>query len=227
MLALGVVIACASTGRGEGLTREALLGSVAAQLGDHFRLEGDVQLELQRPWVDLASATNEAWTITVEDFPGVLTSSLVLRVRLAQGDRRVREESLVLRAQLWQEAFVATGPLERGATLDPRQLDRRRVDVLRERDVVTPMALSGADYMLARPVAAGRAVVWRDLVRRALVRKGDVIEVSASDGALAITMKALAMENGAVGETVRVRNLESRREFSALVTAPARAEVRF
>ena len=65
------------------------------------------------------------------------------------------------------------------------------------------------------------------LSRRALVRKGEVIDVTATDGALSITMKALAMENGSAGETVRVRNIESKKEFPVLVVADARAQVRF
>jgi flagella basal body P-ring formation protein FlgA len=35
------------------------------------------------------------------------------------------------------------------------------------------------------------------------------------------------MENGAAGETVRVRNLDSKKEFNALVVADSRVQVRF
>lgn len=35
------------------------------------------------------------------------------------------------------------------------------------------------------------------------------------------------MQDGGKGETVRVRNLESRREFAALVVGENRAQVRF
>ena len=53
------------------------------------------------------------------------------------------------------------------------------------------------------------------------------VEVSAVDGMLAVTMKALAMENGAQGDTVTVRNPESRKDFAAMVIDENRVQVRF
>jgi flagella basal body P-ring formation protein FlgA len=76
-------------------------------------------------------------------------------------------------------------------------------------------------------VNAGRVLTWRDITRRPLVRKGDVVEVSAGDGQLLITMKALAMENGAQGDTVTVRNPVSRKDFAAMVVDENRVQVRF
>ena len=40
-------------------------------------------------------------------------------------------------------------------------------------------------------------------------------------------MKALALQNGAVGDIVTVRNPESRRDFSALVVDENHVQVRF
>jgi flagella basal body P-ring formation protein FlgA len=59
------------------------------------------------------------------------------------------------------------------------------------------------------------------------VRKGNLIEVAAIDGDLLITMKALAMESGAQGDTVTVRNPETRKDFSALVVDENRVQIRF
>ena len=70
-------------------------------------------------------------------------------------------------------------------------------------------------------------LTWRDITRRPLVRKGNLVEVSAGDGQLLITMKALAMENGAQGDTVTVRNPVSRKDFAAMVVDENRVQVRF
>jgi flagella basal body P-ring formation protein FlgA len=59
------------------------------------------------------------------------------------------------------------------------------------------------------------------------VRKGDLIEVAAIDGQLQIIMRGLAMENGAAGDTVTVRNPESKRNFAAQVIAENRVQIRF
>lgn len=207
-------------------TSEQLLASLSRQLGDHFRAEGELQLELLRPWTAGAAAFITPLDAVVAEFPATLSSSMIIRLRLQSGERILSEQTLVVRAQLLREAWVARTPLEREATFSASELDTRRVDVLRERDVV-PVSEGSSELTFVRSIPAGRVLTWRDVARRALVRKGQVIEVAAVDGPLSITMKALAMENGAAGEMVKVRNLESRKEFNALVVADARAQVRF
>ena len=199
--------------------RSAVLTDVASQLATHFRADGELQLETIRPLQLPASPT--PLLVEVIEFPATLASSMITRVRVG-----AVEHTLVLRAQLSRDVWVTRTPTVREASFDASELDTRRVDVLRERDAV-PAAESCADYTFNRPVPASRILTWRDISRRALVRKGQIIEVAAIDGALSITMKALAMENGAAGETVKLRNLDSKKEFNALVVADSRAQIRF
>jgi flagella basal body P-ring formation protein FlgA len=127
---------------------------------------------------------------------------------------------------LWRDVWVARQPLVTGAVFDPAELETRRVDLFRERDAL-PTVVGDRTYVLMRAVSPGRVLSWRDIARRPLVRKGNLVEVSAGDGQLLITMKALAMENGAQGDTVTVRNPESRKEFAAMVIDENRVQVRF
>jgi flagella basal body P-ring formation protein FlgA len=202
--------------------RSALLGNVAAQLTAHFRVEGDLQLESLRPLHLPASPA--PLMVEVLEFPATLASSMILRIRAGSGENA--DHTLVVRAQLFREVWATRAPTERDAGFDASELETRRVDALRERDAISTAELC-RDYRFSRPVPANRILTWRDVSRRPLVRKGQVIEVAAVDGPLSITMKALAMENGAAGETVKVRNLDSKKEFNALVVADSRAQVRF
>lgn len=202
--------------------RSQLLGAVAAHLSAHFRAEGELQLESVRPIVFPASGSPSS--VEILEFPAALAASMIVRVRAGAPD--TPEQTLVLRAQLFREVWVTRTPSERDGSFDPAQLDARRVDVLRERETI-PVTELCRDYTFNRAVPAGRVLTWRDLSRRTLVRRGQVIEVAAIAGSLSITMKALAMENGAEGEMVKVRNLDSKKEFNALVTADSRAQVNF
>jgi flagella basal body P-ring formation protein FlgA len=49
-------------------TADRLLALVARDLTDHFRLEGDLQLELVRPWTPPA-ATGAKWDVVVAEYP--------------------------------------------------------------------------------------------------------------------------------------------------------------
>jgi flagella basal body P-ring formation protein FlgA len=141
-------------------------------------------------------------------------------------DRTITEGTLVIRASLWRDAWIARQPLANGAGFDAGLLDTRRTDLFRDRDAL-PAVVGDRTYIFARSVQPGRLLTWRDIARRPLVRKGDLVEVSAAEGPLVVTMKALAMQNGAQGEAVTVRNLDSRKDFTAFVIDENRVQVRF
>lgn len=206
-------------------TRDQFVADLARDLSAHFNLEGELQLELVRAW-NPPTRVSANWKLTVLDYPAMPTSSMLVRCRVLADNEAAGEFSLVVRANLWRDAWVAKEPLVAGAAFDPTLLEARRVDLFREREVV-PAVVGDRSYIFTRAVAAGRLLTWRDLNRRPLVRKGQVVEVSAIDGLMRITLKALAMENGAQGDTVTVRNPESRKDFSALVIDENQVQVRF
>lgn len=207
------------------LTRDLLLGELTRKLSAHFNLEGELQLEFIRAWAPPARVAS-IWELQVLEFPSVAAASMMLRCRILADAAPVTETTFVVRAQLWRDAWATRQPLTIGGSFDPAMLEARRVDLFRDRDAL-PAAVGDRSYVFARAVTAGRLLTWRDIARRPLVKKGDMVEVSAIDGLLAVTMKALAMENGAQGDTVTVRNPESRKDFAAMVIDENRVQVRF
>jgi len=210
---------------GTRLTREDFIAALTRDLSAHFRLEGDLQLELIRPW-SAPDKTAGAWETVVLEYPATAASSMLVRCRELADAVPVGDYTLVLRATLWRDVWVARQPLVLGATFDPAVLDVRRVDAFRERDAL-PASSGDRSYVVARAVSAGRLLTWHDLTRRPLVRKGETVEVSATHGQLLVTLKGLAMESGARGDTVTVRNPDSRKDFSATVVDENRVQVRF
>jgi flagella basal body P-ring formation protein FlgA len=206
-------------------TQELLLAALTKELAGHFNLEGELQLELIRPWTPPARIA-AGWTLQVLEFPLVASATMMVRCRVLADAAAVAETSFVVRASHWREAWVTRQPLTVGGLFDPALLETRRVDLLRERDAL-PAAVGDRSYIFARAVPAGRLLTWRDIGRRPLVKKGEIVEVSAVDGALALTLKAIAMENGAQGDMVTVRNQESRKDFAAVVVDENRVQVRF
>lgn len=206
-------------------SREQAVAALTRAIVTHFNLEGDLQLELLRPWTPPARSAL-VWDLEVFEFPSAVTSSMALRARVLADGAAHSEVNFVVRAQLWRDAWVTRQPIALGTGFDASGLEARRVDLLRDREAL-PATVGDRSYVFARAVSAGRLLTWRDVARRPLVRKGDLVEVSASDGPLSVTMKALAMESGAQGDTVTVRNPESRKNFSALVVDENRVQVRF
>ncbi|MBA4138870.1 MAG: flagella basal body P-ring formation protein FlgA [Opitutus sp.] len=208
------------------LSQSQFTAVLARELSSHFNLEGDLQLEFLRPWSSPDRVARD-WQIVVVEYPSVPATAMLLRVRLlADGEPLGGEVTLTLRAALWRDAWVARQPLTHNATFDAALLETRRTDLLRDKDAL-PAAVGDRSYIFSRSVQPGRVLTWRDVARRPLVRKGEYVEVSAADGQLSVTMKGVAMQNGAQGEVVTVRNPDSKKDFSAFVIDENRVQVRF
>lgn len=207
------------------LTSEVFVASLARDLATHFKLEGDLQLEQLRPWT-LPSRVAGQWTVTILEFPTIPSSSMLVRCRVLADGQPVADPTIVLRASLWREAWTTVQPVNYGDGFDATLLEPRRIDHFRERDAV-PVSVGDRTYVFSRAIPAGRLLTWRDIARRPLVKKGQVVEVSAVEGLLLVSMKALALENGARGDTVTVRNPESQKNFAATVVDENRVQVRF
>jgi flagella basal body P-ring formation protein FlgA len=223
--ALAAAGRAAETAPAAPLTREDFIAQLAADLSSHFNLEGDLELELLRPW-SAPDRLARSWSMVVSDYPTVLSANLLVRCRLLADGDAAGDYTVTLRAALWRDAWAARQPVTANGAFEPAQLEARRVDFLRERDAL-PASVGDHSYIFVRGVSPGRLLTWHDIARRPLVRKGDYVEVAAIDGLLSVTMKGLAMENGAAGDTVTIRNPDSRKDFSAQVVAENRVQIRF
>lgn len=199
--------------------------ALTRELSTHFNLEGDLQLELLRPWTPPQRVARD-WQLVITEYPAIAASAMLLRCRIVADGEPSDDLTITLRASLWRDVWSARQPLTHNMVFDTAALEVRRADLFRERDAL-PASVGDASFVFARAVQTGRTVTWRDVARRPLVKKGDMVEVSAADGNLVITMKAMALQNGAQGDAVTLRNMESRKDFTAFVIDENRVQVRF
>ncbi|HZZ18174.1 MAG TPA: flagellar basal body P-ring formation chaperone FlgA [Opitutaceae bacterium] len=202
------------------LMEKVLTHDVAA----HFNLEGDFQLSLEHPWTP-ERAPAAGWTFSVVEFPMTPSSVMLVRCQL-QDAQGTQESSVLVHAALWRDAWAVKTPIEAGSAFDTTRLEGRRSDMLREHDLL-PATVGDGGYIFARAVQVGRVLTWHDVSRHQQVRKGDLVEVTAADGELKISMKVLALESGVTGDTITVRNPDSKKDFSAMVTDENHVQVQF
>lgn len=136
---------------------------------------------------------------------------------------RTGAEPLVQRASAAKP--VATGPAV--VTL-VRSLGRGAM-VTAEDIVLRPMSERGVDGIFTDPAAVigrrvrvpvgeGQPVLLRQLEPDWLVEAGNPLSLTAEAGGLMVSAPAEALENGQMGDVIRVLNLSSQREVKGLVT---------
>lgn len=205
----------------------AFTAELEKELSARLSIRGELKLSLTRPWepVKLPAAD---FAVSITELPtSGLSGTFFLRVKVSSGRELVGDWQVPLAAQLWQEVWVATSRLDRGQSLSAALVSVQKVDVLRERNPLICAETDPSSLDLVTSVAAGRPLTRRDVVGRPVIRKGQVVEVVAQNGMMAISMKALALENGTTGKQIRLRNLESRREINGEVINENKVHIHF
>ncbi len=209
------------------LGADVLIVELEKELGARLSLSGDLKLTLAQQWQPLKlPASDFALAITESPSAGI-AGTFVIRVRITSGEAAVADLPISLRAQLFQEVWTAADRVERGQSLDRTLLTTSKVDVLRERQPPLLADVDPSAFDAVQPIAAGRCITRRDVIERPIVRRGQVVEVIAHHGQLAIRMKALALESGASGSLIKLRNIESRKEFSGQILNENKVQVHF
>src|SRR5690349_8112220 len=77
------------------LARDQFISQIATDLSAHFKLEGELQLELLRPWAPPARVA-ETWMLEMLEYPSVPAASMLVRCRILADGAAVGDATLVL-----------------------------------------------------------------------------------------------------------------------------------
>jgi flagella basal body P-ring formation protein FlgA len=209
------------------LKDDALLTELQKQLTTYFGLKGDLRLSLLRDWNPLPLPGKDC-ILTLTDYPAEgVTNSFAVTFKITSGGIDVGQWQLGLRAQLWQSAWVTQSRLDRGQALDKSMLTVQKVDVLRDRQTLLSDDVDPDGYDVAEGIGPGVPISKQDVVERPVIHKGDVVDVIATEGLLDIRMKALAMEDGGINALIKMKNLDSSKEFNAQILNENEVKVHF
>jgi len=150
---------------------------------------------------------------------------LTWSVRIQGGTRTlVKPVGVDVRREIW--GLVLIRDIARGQEIGPGDVDERWIDVTYERahlvrtrselDAMSMKRVGRADQPLTDAMIAPTPVVWL----------GDKVLVYYRRSGFQIQMEGLAREDGRLGQSIRVRNVESGKTLTATVTGPGMLEVR-
>ena len=167
-------------------------------------------------------AGNLRWEITPSS-PRLLDSrrcNLILR----SDGKVVRNMTLSIDLEALGSVAIAADDLPRGTILNPEDLTMVTMDITTLRSpCLDAQELVGKK--LRRSIRMGAPFVRSSLETPPLIKRGDMVTITASKGPLTVTARGLAQENGAEDDTIRVKNISSHKEIFCRVTAPSAVQV--
>lgn len=131
-------------------------------------------------------------------------------------------------AEVARPVVVLRVDRRRGERLDPATVEATRLDEPPRRGLGAPVEDPATlEHMeMVRDKQAGQVLYTHDIQPALLVRRGQLIAVSMQGvPGLRITARLEALQDGRHGQSVRLRNPESGRIVSAVVTGPGEARL--
>lgn len=145
------------------------------------------------------------------------------RVIVRSGETSAASQGVSPSAAAKVEVLTYNRSLEAGEIVQPEDLSWTKVAAApagapRDADILIGKAAK-------RPLRSGAAASTRDVTSPLVVKRDDMVEVIFSMEGVNLSLQAKAMGPAAVGDTISLMNLSSKKVIQAVVAAPGKAVV--
>jgi flagella basal body P-ring formation protein FlgA len=145
-------------------------------------------------------------------------------VDLAVDGRHARAVPVTFMVQAFRDEWVTRSAVARGASLQPGELERNEVPISPQ-SAPSPALSAAAPLRALRNLPAGSVVGQGDTEVVAPVTRGEQVTVVASGTGVLLESQGEALQDGRLGQTVRVRARGATEPVMARVVGKARVEV--
>jgi len=200
------------------VTDEWLTHEIAERLRDNYHdLDGDMVVSLARRNPNIELPEGEL-SLELSSLPsGGLRSRVLLHYNLTLNNKIVHSDTVPVIVKVLREVFVANRKLARKKPIQLEDLKLATIDVLNSRDKpISPSAdLSG--YEMNHTILEGTVLSERYLRLTPSIYRGDIVTGWIKRGLLEINLKLEALEEGAPGQLIRLKNPNTRKTLRGIV----------
>ncbi len=148
-----------------------------------------------------------------------------MQVEVFRGGQMVDKGSVSLDVTIFADLPVPVRNIERHEILSPDLFRSQRFEVT----YLTEKILTDLGHVRGcrakHNLVAGRKVSMTRIEKIPIIEKGGSVTIVGSNTLFEIRAKGVALEDGNLGESIRVRNSDSRKIISVQVVAPGQVEI--
>ena len=215
ILAAGFLCLLAAGAGGESLSQ-----AVAERIMTDFGFDPDlVTVTVARIEPVLADVTGFDLKV-IPQTQGTPKGRFSARVEMYRQGDLVQQGTASVDVRVWADLLVPVRNINRGEVLTPDLFTIKRFDVTAwtEPMLADPAHLAGC--RAKNTLTAGRQVGLARLEKIPDVPTGGTITLVGTVGILEIRAKGVALQNGTIGETIAVRNMDSGKVLNGKVVGP-------
>lgn len=124
------------------------------------------------------------------------------------------------------EAVLATRNLSRGHILQQKDLNLGWAPYTKARGAINDPNMA-VGQTLKSALKAGEPLNDRNLTKSLMVRRGDMVTLTAQQGGLRVTATGEARQDGSYGDTISILNVNSKKIISGKITGPGQVAIIF
>lgn len=198
--------------KGGDIVREDTLRQMAVQYltPQMNKLAGRSELTDFRlpPYIFISSRSQELVLEKTVVEPGRIT----LRFAIQEIDGKILQRFTgTAFLNVWVDTPATGKPLAKGDTLYQQDIIYKKVNLAYERADLWDG--KGGPWQVIRPLGANEAISTTDLKPLSAIKKGEKITLVYNKGGIHLSVLVEAMEDGALGDTILVRNLDSKKQI--------------
>lgn len=204
---------------------DALAARLLAELAPRAAAD-ETEIQLDNPGIRLLVPAEAADVIAVDGASlDERSGRFSAFVSAPPGDADAARQRVTGRLIHMSEVPVLNRAVAMGEVITARDIDRIKL----RRDRIGPDVVTDAAQLIGKspryPLRPQQLLHVADVQQPILVHKGDLVTLVLETPLMQLTAQAKALEDGAMGATIRVANTQSNRVIDAAVTGPGAATV--
>ncbi|WP_231861990.1 flagellar basal body P-ring formation chaperone FlgA [Legionella hackeliae] len=121
--------------------------------------------------------------------------------------------------------LVAKHPLNKGSLINEEDLEIQEIDISQLKQGYFDKTETVVNQACKTNIAQGSVITPQLLQAESLVHKGEQVAIQAITDNFSVSMEGIAMNEGAAGDVIRVKNLSSKKIIEAQVSARGQVRV--
>jgi len=211
----------------DGHSTQTLRDAVSAFFNRSLaRFDGKAVLTFDRTSQSSLDLSGPEFSFDIRKTRGGDLGLVSVKVQVLRDGEVVQEVPMVVRVRMNRRVLIARRAINLGAVIS--ESDLRLMQMTFDRvDRAGAVDLRRVVGQRARSfVPMGAVLRMEDIEPVALVSRGDLVDLFARTGAVEIRTSARAMGGGGLGDLIRVRDLNHKRqEFDAVIVGPGRVRI--
>lgn len=209
--------ACIVKRPGKWIQEEMLLSMIKASLEQMTAGKGKVEVYEIQGFESFAIPAGPSEAIVDLTSTVLSTPWGTAIVRFEEGGENVMTKSLKFRWSWIREAWKATVNQVKGTSLSENLFEKVEVDVLKDSNPIYFGRTLPDEMELTRGLGMGQVLRSDYFQPQVMIKRGMNVTVHYIQSGVEVTVRAVAMSDGARNEIIPVRNASSRKQFPARV----------